>query len=80
MLDRLEPRIGTVHEWIEKGWLVVLNITTITNLNNGGPRVSPALLARMAALGLTTQWRTICAPEHRGFRAGAADAADEPDG
>ena len=68
MLDRLEPHIEVLESWTGKGWLVVLTITTVTNLNNGGPRASPTIMRRLGALSLTTQWRTICAPEHTGFR------------
>lgn len=61
MLRRLEPHAAMLSSWSQRGWRIQLEFITITTANNGGPTVRPELLRRIAALGLATCWRTVCA-------------------
>lgn len=60
MLERLERQAPMLASWVARGWKVQLEVVTMTNATNGGPTVEAGLLQRIADLGLTTHWRTVC--------------------
>ncbi len=57
-LERVEPCGAFLASALERGWIIHLTILTMTNSPFGGPRVTPELMKRFAALGVLTTWKT----------------------
>jgi hypothetical protein len=68
LIDRLSQHTAILAAWRAGGSRVQLNVTTVTESNNGGPVVSEQILRGLADLGLPVRFRTICAPNHSGFK------------
>ncbi len=59
LLVRLEPHRSMLLGYADRGWRLLLEVTTWTDAAAGGPLVSAETMRRLADLALPVRWTTI---------------------